>query len=225
MVPDDQSRSPYRDSREPRNRWHSASAKRIPNTHWNRTGAAAASGTCGRIASSPARSRRAHLLAAMYYVDLNPVRAGITAEARDWRWSSARAHSSAQVHDELLDWSWLEVDGRRPARTVELHGLEINPSRSEAAGRTRSSEASHPTRRATGLGRVRQGSRSQSGPQTSCVDPRQATFGQACGRGSRTAMMLFGHLNVVCPLFEGQHLVTPTPAVNPICSKKLSAMA
>jgi len=50
----------------------------------------------------------AHLLAAMRYVDLNPVRAGITAEARDWRWSSARAHASPHLHDELLDWPWFQ---------------------------------------------------------------------------------------------------------------------
>ncbi len=50
----------------------------------------------------------AHLLAAMRYVDLNPVRAGITANARDWPWSSALAHASPRVHDELLDWPWFQ---------------------------------------------------------------------------------------------------------------------
>ncbi len=48
-----------------------------------------------------------HLFSAMHYVDLNPVLAGIAAEPCDWRWSSARAHTSPQVHDELLDWPWL----------------------------------------------------------------------------------------------------------------------
>lgn len=47
-----------------------------------------------------------HLLSAMRYVELNPVRARITVEAWDWRWSSARAHTSLQAHDELLDWPW-----------------------------------------------------------------------------------------------------------------------
>ena len=50
----------------------------------------------------------AHLLVAMRYVDLNPVRAGITAEARDWRWSSALAHTSLMPYDELLDWPWID---------------------------------------------------------------------------------------------------------------------
>jgi putative transposase len=48
------------------------------------------------------------LLSAIRYVELNPVRAGMTAEAWDWRWSSARAHTSPEVHDELLDWPWRE---------------------------------------------------------------------------------------------------------------------
>jgi putative transposase len=47
-----------------------------------------------------------HLLAAMHYVELNPVRAGMTGEAWDWPWSSARAHTCEQVREELLDWPW-----------------------------------------------------------------------------------------------------------------------
>jgi putative transposase len=47
-----------------------------------------------------------HLVSAMRYVELNPVRAKMTTEAWDWRWSSARAHTSLQAHDELLDWPW-----------------------------------------------------------------------------------------------------------------------
>ena len=50
----------------------------------------------------------AHLLAAMRYVDLNPVRAGIAPEACHWRWSSARAHTSPQRQDLLLDWPWFD---------------------------------------------------------------------------------------------------------------------
>jgi putative transposase len=33
-----------------------------------------------------------YLLACARYVELNPVRAGLARRARDWRWSSARAH-------------------------------------------------------------------------------------------------------------------------------------
>ncbi|MGH7035434.1 MAG: transposase [Stellaceae bacterium] len=44
----------------------------------------------GRFASFP--MDEAHLLAAARYVELNPVRARLARSARDWRWSSARAH-------------------------------------------------------------------------------------------------------------------------------------
>ena len=37
-----------------------------------------------------------HLLAATRYVLLNPVRAGLVASARQWRWSSMRAHLSGK---------------------------------------------------------------------------------------------------------------------------------
>ncbi len=37
-----------------------------------------------------------HLLAAVRYVELNPVRAGLVADAEDWPWSSARAHLSGR---------------------------------------------------------------------------------------------------------------------------------
>jgi putative transposase len=50
----------------------------------------------------------AHLLAALHYVDVNPLRAGMTAQPLNWRWSSARAHSSPQYFDEFLDWPWVE---------------------------------------------------------------------------------------------------------------------
>ena len=38
----------------------------------------------------------AHLAAALRYVSLNPVRARLVSRARDWRWSSVRAHSSGR---------------------------------------------------------------------------------------------------------------------------------
>ena len=46
----------------------------------------------GRFASFP--MDEAHVLAAARYVELNPVRARLVRRARDWRWSSARAHLS-----------------------------------------------------------------------------------------------------------------------------------
>jgi putative transposase len=42
-----------------------------------------------------------HLKAAVCYVSLNPVRAGLTVRAADWPWSSARAHL-AGLDDSLV---------------------------------------------------------------------------------------------------------------------------
>jgi putative transposase len=43
----------------------------------------------------------AHLMAAVCYVSLNPVRARLVARAEDWPWSSVRAHL-AGADDELF---------------------------------------------------------------------------------------------------------------------------
>ena len=54
-----------------------------------------------------------HLLAAVRYVELNPVRAGLCGRAEDWPWSSARGHLGAAVDDlvsglpvleQITDW-------------------------------------------------------------------------------------------------------------------------
>jgi putative transposase len=52
----------------------------------------------GRFASCPMDER--YLLAAVRYVELNPVRAGLVKRAWDYRWSSAAAHRSG-VNDRL----------------------------------------------------------------------------------------------------------------------------
>ena len=49
---------------------------------------------------------QAHLMSALRYADLNPVRAGLAPSAWDWPWSSARAHALVAVHDEVLDCRW-----------------------------------------------------------------------------------------------------------------------
>lgn len=54
-----------------------------------------------------------HLLAAVRYVELNPVRGGLCTCAADWRWSSVRAHlddtpdellTIAPMRDRISDW-------------------------------------------------------------------------------------------------------------------------
>ncbi len=52
-----------------------------------------------------------HLVAALAYVDLNPVRAGMVGEADQYPWSSARAHLAGAA-DDLVDRAlWREVRG------------------------------------------------------------------------------------------------------------------
>jgi putative transposase len=85
----------------------------------------------------------AHLWAAVRYVESNPVRAGLTAKAEDYRWSSARAHAWG-IQDSLLapirpfpgdvpDWrAWLAeyseeaVESKIRSRTVS--GLPLGDS-------------------------------------------------------------------------------------------------
>ncbi len=52
-----------------------------------------------------------HLLRALRYVDLNPVRAGMCEDATQWHWSSAMAHSRPNVTDSLLATDWMSVLG------------------------------------------------------------------------------------------------------------------
>jgi len=54
----------------------------------------------GRFASVP--MDETHLMSCLRYVELNPVRARLVRRARDWRWSSARAHLDARA-DGLVD--------------------------------------------------------------------------------------------------------------------------
>jgi putative transposase len=55
----------------------------------------------GRFASYPMDD--AHLMAAVRYVENNPVAARMVARAEDWPWSSARSHiAGRQVEDDML---------------------------------------------------------------------------------------------------------------------------
>jgi len=72
----------------------------------------------------------AHLLAAVRYVSLNPVRAGLVARAVDWRWSSVAAHlggrddglvTAAPVLDRAPDFANLIADD--PARDAAFRTL------------------------------------------------------------------------------------------------------
>ena len=52
-----------------------------------------------------------HLITALRYIDLNPVRAGLAAKPWDWPWSSARAHTLEHARDPVLDCGWAAYCG------------------------------------------------------------------------------------------------------------------
>ena len=53
---------------------------------------------------------RGHVLRALRYVDLNPVRAGLAERATDWPWSSARGHVLGEDPAGVIDFQlWREI--------------------------------------------------------------------------------------------------------------------
>jgi len=100
----------------------------------------------GRFASYPMDA--AHLMTAVRYVELNPVRAKLARRAEDWRWSSAKAHATG-APDGLTDLSAL-AGVHRNWRAMLRRGLEAGDLADEEAhaieahmrtGRPRGSEA------------------------------------------------------------------------------------
>jgi putative transposase len=76
-----------------------------------------------------------HLLSAMRYVELNPVRARLVERPEDWRWSSARAHLSGepdmltyiQAGRALVnDWQAFLDDGLHPDAHATIQAGERN---------------------------------------------------------------------------------------------------
>ncbi|RDH83417.1 MAG: hypothetical protein DIZ77_04745 [endosymbiont of Seepiophila jonesi] len=73
----------------------------------------------------------AHLVAAVRYVELNPVRAKLVSQAKDWKWSSIHAHltgaDDALVRVErMLEWfpdweSYLANHGQYDAERIRIH--------------------------------------------------------------------------------------------------------
>jgi putative transposase len=74
----------------------------------------------GRFASYPMED--AHLMAAIRYVENNPVAAGLVKRAEDWVWSSTRAHISGKP-DGLTDLSY-DFGGIANWRAMLTKGLE-----------------------------------------------------------------------------------------------------
>jgi putative transposase len=122
----------------------------------------------------------AHLIAAVRYVSLNPVRAGLARNADDWAWSSVQAHR-AGVDDGLVTV--------RPVldRVDDLVALlNVDPEAEDPyAGQVQALRASERTGRPLGardfvddlerrLGRTL--ARRGAGRRSSSVAPEQATL-------------------------------------------------
>lgn len=86
----------------------------------------------GRFASYPMDD--AHLMAAVRYVENNPVAAGLAARAADWRWSSARSHVAGRrvAGDPLTDVAALGAHVRNWRRML-AEGLEAGDAAEDAA--------------------------------------------------------------------------------------------
>ena len=80
----------------------------------------------------------AHLIAAVRYVSLNPVRARLAARPEDWAWSSARAHL-AGVDDGLVAVKPM-LDRLGPSGMAEL--LRAGPEDEAAFAALRDAETS-----------------------------------------------------------------------------------
>ena len=84
-----------------------------------------------------------HLLAAVRYVELNPVRASLVSDADEWSWSSARFHLGMKLKDDLVrdralydyvgDWrSYLGKEEESLGMGIESHlktGRPLGPVR------------------------------------------------------------------------------------------------
>ena len=91
----------------------------------------------GRFSSFPMDEN--YLLACARYVELNPVRAKLAANARGWHWSSARAHltgrddklvSVAPLLERVGDWKkflaeGVDIDAREAIRAAERTGRPL----------------------------------------------------------------------------------------------------
>jgi putative transposase len=95
----------------------------------------------GRFASFP--MDESHLIAAVRYIELNPVRAGLCTRPGSWKWSSARAHldgrddelvSVAPMLNRVDDWSEYLTENPSPQDTevLKLHERTGRPLGSDS---------------------------------------------------------------------------------------------
>jgi len=94
-------------------------------SYWNARNSSSGHVWQGRFYSCPLGET--HLWRALRYVELNPVRAGIVAEAAQWRWSSAAAHCGSGTPEALLEmerWRrrWTAAEWREHPAAGESSG-------------------------------------------------------------------------------------------------------
>ncbi len=76
-----------------------------------------------------------HLFRALHYIELNPVRAGLSPTALAWPWSSAAAHTRPHFTDYLLDSRWPEYfrgwdyEGWRESLAADLPDVDLQSIR------------------------------------------------------------------------------------------------
>jgi putative transposase len=81
-----------------------------------------------------------HLWAALAYVEMNPVRAGLAERPGDYRWSSAGAHLGTRDAGGLIDLEWW----RRESDGVDWGGALSGPDPEQSASLRRCTYAGRP---------------------------------------------------------------------------------
>jgi putative transposase len=108
-------------------------------SYWNARQSSSGHVWQGRFYSCPLDD--SHLWAALRYVELNPVRAGMVLEAGEWRWSSAAAHCDAGVSDRLLE---LELWQKRWTATEWRDHLAAGESQNDVRALRQSTHTGRP---------------------------------------------------------------------------------
>jgi len=75
-----------------------------------------------------------HLLASARYIDLNPVRAGMTKGPEDWPWSSYRSHVGLDHGPRFLSLSeFLPLFGSTPAKARRAYRRFVQEGRGQVS--------------------------------------------------------------------------------------------
>jgi putative transposase len=114
----------------------------------------------GRFYSCPLDT--GHLWEALRYAELNPVRAGMVAEAESWKWSSAAAHCGKAEPDVCLD---METWRRQWSMETWQAFLKAGQTESELAALRQCTHTGRPLGTAEFIQSLEQATRRQLAPQ------------------------------------------------------------